>query len=124
MKLINSEFFRFLLSGGVNTLATYLIYLLFLRIMSYGAAYSLAYLTGIYLSYYLNYRLVFNERPRWSSAIQYPLVYMLQYFIGVIFLYILVRYEYLDRVIAPLAVIILTLPITFLMSRWIIRKKI
>ncbi len=124
MKYINAEFLRFLLSGSGNTLVTYLIYLLLLNYVSYGLAYSLTYLIGIYLSYYLNCRLVFNEPPRWSSAIQYPFVYLLQYFIGIILLSVLVQNKILDEVIAPLAVIIITLPATFILSRWIIRKKI
>ncbi len=124
MKFISSEFFRFLLSGGGNTLVTYLIYLFFLNYMPYGLAYSLTYIIGIYLSYYLSCRLVFNEHPRWRSAVQYPLVYAVQYFFGIILLNVFVRNDLLDEVIAPLVVIIITLPVTFLLSRWVIRKKV
>jgi len=123
MKFINTQIFRFLFSGGVNTLATYLIYLSLLKYMPYGLSYSLTYVFGIYLSYYLSCRIVFKEKPRWSSAIKYPLVYAVQYILGVAILYFLVRYEYADKFVAPLVVIILTLPVTFILSRWVILHK-
>ena len=121
MKFFKSDFSRFLFVGSINTVVTYLVYLFFLSLMSYQLAYSFTYLLGIYFSYYLNCRLVFHESPRWSSVIQYPLVYAVQYMLGFLLLYGLVALLGVSESVAPLIVIAATVPVTFLLSRRIIR---
>jgi putative flippase GtrA len=90
--------------------------------MSYKLAYTLTYLIGIYFSYYLNCRLVFREAAQWSSAIKYPLVYAVQYILGFMLLYGLVDFWNLSESIAPLIVIAATVPVTFMLSRWVIKR--
>ena len=76
MRFMNSEFLRFVVSGGVNTLVGYGVYLWLHQSTNYSTAYTLTYLFGIAFSYYLNSRFVFHQPLHWKKAIQYPVVYI------------------------------------------------
>ena len=65
------EFVRFLLAGGVNTLLSYGIYLLFLLLFPYRIAYTISFLAGIALSYWLVSRFVFQRSLSLHSALQF-----------------------------------------------------
>lgn len=123
MKSTRIELLRFVLSGGVNTLLTYALYLVLLNVWPYTLAYTVTYLIGIYTSYYLNCVVVFRSEPKWRTALEYPVVYLFQYLLGVLLLYVLVDLLGLNNKVAPLVVIVLSIPMTFWMSRRIIRSR-
>jgi putative flippase GtrA len=112
----------FVVVGGINTVGGYGIYLLLFLFLSYRLAYSIAYLIGIGVSYLLNTYFVFGQKPSASKAIQYPLVYVVQYIFGIIALTLLVEVMRVNPTYAPLAVIVLTIPITFTLTRFILTR--
>jgi putative flippase GtrA len=117
----HAEFFLFVLIGGINTGITYGIYLLLVSVMRYPFAYTGSYVAGIFLSYYLNVRFVFREQLSLSKALKYPSVYLVQYLLGLVLLYLLIEILHLNKNLAPLAIVVVTVPVTFAMSRYIIR---
>jgi putative flippase GtrA len=128
MKFIDSssrhalyEFVRFLLAGGVNTALSYGIYLLSLLLLPYKIAYTISFLAGIALSYWLTSRFVFQRGLSLRSAIQYPLVYLFQYLVGLIILTILVERFHMKARWAPVIVVVCTIPMTFFLSRFVIK---
>ncbi len=121
MKSISREFIRFIFFGGVNSLLTYAIYAFFLFFVAYAVAYTLSYVLGIFISYFLNARFVFNEKARLTKALQFPLVYLVQYLLGVALLYILVEIFSFSKLLAPILIVVFTVPITYLLSRFIIK---
>lgn len=121
---LDRPFTRFLISGGVNTALTYLIYLALIPFMAYTLAYSASYVAGIVIAYVINTRFVFQARMQARSALLYPLVYVAQYAAGVVLLALLVEVLRVDERIAPAAVIVLTIPLTFFLSRVIIRGSL
>lgn len=123
MRFINREFYRFVFWGGVNTLASYLIYAFLLRLFSYLIAYSIAFVLGILISYFVNSIFVFQQRLELRRAVKYPLVYAVQYVLGVAFLYLLVQILRIDRLLAPAIVVLLTIPATFVLSGRILKGK-
>ncbi len=123
MKYMNKPFIKYLLSGGFNTLVTYLMYLLLLNIMNYNMAYSISYVAGILLSYYLNSVFVFQEKISLRKFIKYPVVYIVQYLINLVLLNILIEYAGLSTKIVPIITIVITIPITFLLTKFIIKGK-
>lgn len=123
MRSINREFYRFLFWGGVNTLSGYLIYAFLLRFLPYLLSYTVAFIISVFLSYFLNSKFVFNQELRLSKAIKYPLVYLAQYLIGTISLYLLVQILRVNKLLAPLFVVVLTIPATYYLSRRIVRGK-
>ena|SRR5437660_3805735 len=123
MRFINREFNRFVFWGGVNTLTGYLIYAFLLLFFPYLVSYSVAYVLSIFISYFLNSKFVFNEKLRLRKALKYPLVYLNQYVLGALSLYLLVHFLKIDKLVAPLFVVVLTIPATYFLSRRIVRGK-
>jgi putative flippase GtrA len=123
MKFINAEFYRFVFWGGVNTLAGYLVYVSLLLFLPYLVSYSVAFLFSIFVSYVLNSKFVFKQELELRKALKYPLVYVNQYVLGALSLYLLVHFLGISKLAAPLLVIVLTIPATFFLSRRILRGK-
>lgn len=123
MKSFNGEALRFLLAGAFNTAATYGIYLLALQVAPYRVAYTGAYAIGIVLGYAVNTVFVFRAPWSWKRMLAYPLVYVLQYGVGLLCLTLLVERGWVSDEIAPLLVVVITLPLTFLASRYLIKGK-
>jgi putative flippase GtrA len=119
---MRTEFTRFLLVGATNTLFSYLLYLLLLLAMSPLLAYTLSYAAGIVLSYFLNVHFVFRKRVSLSSFLKFPLVYLIQYSLGVLVLWLLVNQAGMDSTWAGACVSIVTIPVTFVASRFVIKR--
>ena len=124
MKIIKSEFFKFIFFGGINTGLSYAIYVIFQLFLIYPVAYTLAYILGIFISYYLNSRFVFKREIRLVKAFQYPLVYLVQYLFGVSLLFVLIEIFSLNKFIAPALVILINIPVAFFLGRFIIKGNL
>ena len=118
-----SEFVRFIFFGAINTGITFVMYVFLLRFLSYEIAYTISYAAGILISYWLNAKFVFQEPLRIGRALQYPLVYLVQYLLGLVLLFLLVEVAHVSKIVAPLLIAVLTLPVTFLLSRYMIRRS-
>ena len=112
---------RFVLGGGMNTAFTYVLYLALERVLPYQVAYGLAYGAGIVFAYWFNARFVFHVPLTWRGLFAYPVVYVVQYLASAGLLGILVSGLGASRVLAPLAVSAMMLPLTFVLSRRVLR---
>jgi putative flippase GtrA len=122
-KSLSGQGLRFLVAGGANALATYLLYLLFLLALSYPWAYSLSYALGILISFLLNSLFVFQVPLRWRKLLRFPLVYLIQYLLGIAVLALLVGRLGLDARLGPIAVLLVTLPVSFGLTRWVLKGR-
>jgi putative flippase GtrA len=123
MRFTNRDFYHFIFWGGINTLASYLIYATLLLFFPYPISYSIAYILGIFISYFLNSKFVFKQELRLSKAARYPLVYVTQYLLGLASLYLLVHVLRVNKLVAPALIVLLTIPVTYFLSRRILRGK-
>lgn len=121
IRLFDAESSRFVMAGGINTIFSYAIYLLLLLITSYVTAYSISFVVGIMAGYTLNTLFVFKQPWTIKKLFQYPLVYIAQYLVGIVLLSILVDYLSINERLAPLVNVILLLPLTFILSKKIIK---
>ena len=119
---IHGEFFRFLIVGGSNTLLGYALYFLFLYFMPYLFAYTLSYCIGIVFSYVMNSRFVFRQPMSLARFLQFPVVYVIQYGLGVAILWLLVGQMSVSPELAMLGVVAATIPVTFITSRFILKR--
>jgi len=121
-KMIDSEFSRFLLIGTINTGVGYLLYALFLQFFTFSVSYSFSFVFGVLLSYFLSSKFVFRVDMSLKKLFQFPLVYFLQYLLGLILMFFLIKIILIPALLAPLVVVAITTPITFLLSRIILKR--
>ena len=112
---------RFLVVGAVNSGLTYLAYLALLKRVSYQWAFSLSYVAGIFLSFVLNSCFVFRVPLRWQRLLPYPSVYLVQYVLGLGVIHLGVELLRWDERLMPIAVLTMTMPVSFVLTRWILR---
>jgi putative flippase GtrA len=120
---MSREFARFLVAGGINTALTYALYLVLLEPLGYLSSYSVAYVVGIVLSYFLASRFVFRTGTSIASFFRYPLVYVAQYLVGSIVLWACVEWAGMKKEIAVLVAVAATIPVTYFVSRVILSPK-
>ncbi|MET3108706.1 putative flippase GtrA [Oxalobacteraceae bacterium GrIS 1.18] len=121
--VLNQRVLRFLITGTLNTLLTYRLYLLFKTVLNYQLAYFLSYIVGILFTYVMSSLFVFKSPISLLTFIRFPLVYVVQYFFGAIILALAVKILGVSENIAPLIVIVFTLPITYLLSKFFLLKS-
>jgi putative flippase GtrA len=117
MRSIDTSIPRFLVAGAANTGLTYLAYLLLLQVTVYRVAYSIAFVIGILASYLLNARFVFRRPASWRSFLQFPLIYAVQYLLGLLLVSLFIEWLGLTAWVAPLVALTLTIPLTYWLSR-------
>lgn len=117
------SFMRFLLSGGFNTAVTYALYLLLIEFFSFRLSYSIAFVVGIGLAYVLNRFFVFRVFGGLRALTLTPLVYLVQYLVGIVTVSVWVESLGWSVRIAPIAAIVLTIPLTFILSQWIFSRN-
>lgn len=121
--IARSRVMRFFLSGGLNTVITYCLYVILLQFMSYQVSYSISYITGIIISYFLNKIFVFRTHRGVRSALLFPLVYVAQYGFGIFLLWLWIDQASLNKAIGPLVVIVLSMPLTYLLTRLVFVRR-
>lgn len=123
LNFTRSRFARFLVSGVLNTSITYAIYLTLLQFASYRTSYSAAYVAGIVVSYLLNRSFVFQRHGGLRSVFLFPLVYVVQYLFGMFTLWLWIDKAKLSEAIGPLVVVVLSIPLTYLLTHFVFVEK-
>ena len=121
-KLIEIKFFRFLLTGGLNTGITYALYLIILNFFPYIWSYTISYVFGILMAFVLNRFFVFKEHQGLKSVLFFPFIYVAQYISGIFVVWFWVKKLMLPEPLAPLAAIILLLPLTYALTKLVFVK--
>jgi len=114
---------RFVAGGVANTLVTYAVYLALVQVMPYQWAYFAAYALGIVVAYVVHSILVFRVPLSLGRFFAYPLVYVVQYLISAVLLAISVEYAGLPVSVAPLAVIAVMIPISYVLNRFALGRS-
>ncbi|GAA3088799.1 GtrA family protein [Streptosporangium carneum] len=114
------QFARFLVGGTVNTCTGYGLFLVLSWWLPPSAAYSVTYVFGVAFSYAINTFFVFRTRASVGSAARFPLAYLLSYLVGLALLTALTGAG-LDSRIAMVVVMAVNVPLTFVMTRRVLR---
>jgi putative flippase GtrA len=107
----------------VNTGLTYLAYLVLLKLVPYRWAYSVSYVAGVFLSFVVNSLYVFRTPLRWRKLLPYPSVYLVQYLLGLGVMFVGVELLGWDSRWMPAAVLAVTVPVSFVLTRWVLNAK-
>ncbi|HEY5806922.1 MAG TPA: GtrA family protein [Povalibacter sp.] len=114
------QFFHFAVVRAACAVLSYGCYLLLLLWFQYELAYVVSYLVGIGLAY-VSSAFVFKEPLRRTSALVFPVVYVVQFVLGLVLLRFAVEALGIPEALALAFSVAVTLPLTFLMSRWAVR---
>jgi putative flippase GtrA len=114
-----SRFLRFLVSGAVNTVVTYALFVVLSRFLHHMVAYTIVYALGIVVSYLLSARWVFRTATSWRTAAAFPLVYAVQYVCGIALLYAFVDVLGWRPEVAMAIVLAAGIFITYSLMRWL-----
>ena len=117
-----TDLIKFVIGGGINTVFTYCLYLGLQVILAYQVAYAVAFAFGIVFSYWFNAMVVFKTAISWKGLFAFPLVYLVQYLLSAVLLSVFVERLDIPQSVAPLTVIVLTIPVTFMLTRWFLRR--
>ncbi len=117
-----ADLIKFVIGGGINTAFTFGLYFGLQVIMPYQVAYALAFATGIVFSYWFNATIVFKTPISWKGFCAFPLVYLVQYLLSAVLLSVFVERLSIPQSVAPLVVIVVTIPVTFVLTRWFLRR--
>ncbi|ALC80399.1 MULTISPECIES: GtrA family protein [Bacillus] len=125
MKKINFEFFRFVIVGGINTGTYYLIYLSLLKLahFDYMAAHLTGFVISLVISFFLNCFFTFKTKPTLAKFLQFPLTQLFNVIMSSILIYVFVDVFSLSSVIAPIAALFITVPVTYIVTGKILKKE-
>lgn len=120
------QFFKFALVGVTNTVVGLSTYYLLLYIdCNYIIANIIANIISIYNAYYWNNRYVFkNSNLWWKTLCKTYMSYSFTSVVSTILLYYLVDELSFSEVIAPVFVLIVTIPLNFILNKfWTFKNK-
>ncbi|HDP2777369.1 TPA: flippase GtxA [Staphylococcus aureus] len=121
----HAEILKFIIVGGINTLNYYVVYLLLLKLLhiEYMISHITGFLVAFVISYYLNCYFVCRVKPTWRKFISFPITQIVNVSLQTVLLYVFVSWLNLPAEIAPFAGLIITIPITFILSKWILKDS-
>lgn len=121
----HAEILKFIIVGGINTLNYYVFYLLLLKLLhiEYMISHITGFIVAFVISYYLNCYFVYRVKPTWRKFISFPITQIVNISLQTVLLYVFVSWLNLPAEIAPFAGLIITIPITFILSKWILKDS-
>lgn len=121
----HAEILKFIIVGGINTLNYYVVYLLLLKLfhIEYMISHITGFIVAFVISYYLNCYFVYRVKPTWRKFISFPITQIVNISLQTVLLYVFVSWLNLPAEIAPFAGLIITIPITFVLSKWILKDS-
>lgn len=121
----HAEILKFIIVGGINTLNYYVVYLLLLKLLhiEYMISHITGFIVAFVISYYLNCHFVYRVKPTWRKFISFPITQIVNISLQTVLLYVFVSWLNLPAEIAPFAGLIITIPITFILSKWILKDS-
>ncbi len=121
----HAEILKFIIVGGINTLNYYVVYLLLLKLLhiEYMISHITGFLVAFVISYYLNCYFVYRVKPTWRKFISFPITQIINVSLQTVLLYVFVSWLNLPAEIAPFAGLVITIPITFVLSKWILKDS-
>ncbi len=111
---------RYLAGGVANTALSYCVYWVLLHFTDYRIAFSVSYAAGIVTGYFINALFVLKVPITRRGLLGYPIAYVIPYLAGLVMIRLLVGGLGLDARLAPFAVMLVTTPLAYILTRWAI----
>jgi len=114
---------RFVIVGVINTAVYYALYLLLRLVMPYLAAHLVAIFFAMVGSFFLNCYWTFQTPPTWRKFAVFPLTNATNYVLTTVGVVVLIEWLDVDERIAPILAALAAIPVTFLLSRRVLRGR-
>lgn len=117
------EIIKFVIVGVINTLNYYIVYLFLLKLLNvnYLVSHIAGFIVSFIISYYLNCYFVYKVKPTLKKFLSFPLTQVINIGIQTVLLYVFVKWFHVSSEIAPFAGLVITIPITFILSKWLLK---
>ena len=114
------QFIKFGIVGLSNTAIGLGTYYLFLWLgWNYMVANVLSWIISVFNAFFWNSRYVFKTRNKWLTALFRTYVsYGFSFVLGAVVLYILVEFCKISEVVAPVLVLVITIPLNFILNKF------
>ncbi len=124
MKGISQEFIRFIVVGIINTANYYLCYLGLHELLDIGymTAHIASFSFSFVISFFLNSYFTFKVKPTLAKFLQFPLTQLFNVAVSSVLVYLFVEYFLIDSTIAPILSVLITVPLTFIITGKILKK--
>lgn len=123
--ILSREFLRFVIVGVMNTGVYYAIYFSLLQFS--GFHYLISHAVGVLLSmvfsYFLNVYFTYNVKPSWKTFFLFPVTQAVNIIVTVVVLWFLVDVFRFSAIYAPFMALVLTVPITFLVTGRVLKQN-
>lgn len=119
----HKEVLLWAVGGGINTVITYGLYLALNLVFSYRVAFTTSYILGIIFAYFYNSLVAFKSPMSLKKFLQFPAVYVVQYLLSLGLLEVFVQALKVDIMLAPILVLVIVTPVTYLLSKLILKDK-
>ena len=118
---VKKQMIGFVVAGLLSTLIMFGLYVGLHRVINYQYAYLIAYSIAVIALYFMNIFL-FKGSISLQTFLKFLLIYLFQYLVGAASLGLIVRLGF-PVTFAPLLVVVVLLPITFLLNRVVLSRK-
>lgn len=122
-KFLNKQFLAFGIIGGINTILSQLLYVVFVKL---NVAVSLSSLLGdsltMIISYFANMKFTYHEKPNWKSAITFPLSYLPGFIINMLIVVFVADVLHAPKEYAKLVSLPITIPLNYICMSVLVKK--
>lgn len=120
---LKNKFIKFIGAGVINTVVSYLLYVILVLFINYQISYAISFIFGIILSFILNTKYVFEVEQTIKKFVLFPLVYLVQYLLGAFMMNIIVEIIGVNKFFAPIIVSLCLIPVSYLLSKKILVRN-
>ncbi|MGL4519985.1 MAG: GtrA family protein [Phocaeicola sp.] len=116
------ELIRFCLVGGVAAGTHYVIYYLLQQVIALNLAYTAGYCLSLIANFFLTSYFTFRSHPSFKKAAGFGLSHLVNYVLHIALFNLFLALQ-VDSLIAPILVLLIAVPITFLLLRFVYKPK-
>lgn len=116
------EFVRFCIVGTIAAGIHYGIYYLLQLYIDVNIAYTAGYLLSMVCNFFMTSYLTFHSSPSFKKLLGFGGSHLINYLIH-IFLFNFFLYIGISRLLAPILVLAVAVPVNFLILRWVFKRK-
>lgn len=118
------QIIRFVLVGGVNTLATFALFFALALLIPVDIAYTVAFLLGLAWVVMGSSRLVFGGRHSLVRLLTFAMAYLAIYLVGRLLIWVIDPNDPLRLGILTVALIAVTTPLSFIAGKLILTRRL